>query len=92
MVGQFFGHTHNAEIEMFYDLDDPSRAVNVAYLANSVTTFANLNPGYRIYTIDGEYPGTSWQVLDFETYIMNLTEANASGQATWKLEYSAKVS
>lgn len=92
VVGQFFGHTHNAEIEMFYDLAEPSRAVSVAYLASSVTTFANLSPSYRIYTVDGDYAGTSWQVLDFETYYLNLTEANASGQATWKLEYSAKVS
>lgn len=33
------------------------------------------------------------QVLDHETYVMNLTEANLSSkkQPQWKLEYRAKV-
>ena len=26
VVGQFFGHTHNDEFEIFYDEKDPSRA------------------------------------------------------------------
>ena len=65
----------------------------MAYITGSVTTYGFNNPGYRIYTVDGLYPNTTWQVLDHETYFTNLTEANLkgpSGNPEWKLEYSAK--
>ena len=96
IVGQFFGHTHNDEFEIFYDLEDTSRAVSVAYLVGSVTPYSNLNPGYRIYTMDGFYSNTSWQVLDHDNYLMNLTESNEMTRGVlnspvWKKEYSAKV-
>lgn len=76
---------------MFYDLNNLTRAVGVAYISGSVTTYSYLNPSYRIYTVDGNYPQSSYQVLDHETYFMNLTEANLLGKPDWKKEYSAKV-
>ena len=33
-----------------------------------------------IYSIDGAYPGSSWQVLDYDNYFLNLTEANLNGK------------
>lgn len=36
--------------------------------------------GYRVYVVDGNYKGSSRQVLDHETYILNLTEANRKPQ------------
>ena len=91
MRGQFFGHTHDDEIELFYDLNDVTRATNIAYLGPSVTTFSNRNPGYRIYTVDGFYANTTWRVLDHQTNYLNISEANLSGVPKWKIEYSAKV-
>ncbi|CAN7988622.1 unnamed protein product [Ixodes hexagonus] len=90
--GQFFGHTHMDELEVFYDPANAKRALNVAYLAPSVTTFNSGHPAFRVYTVDGNYPNSTWTVLDHETYIMNLTEANASpdDEPVWKLEYTAK--
>ncbi|XP_034034232.1 sphingomyelin phosphodiesterase [Thalassophryne amazonica] len=76
ITGQFFGHTHKDEFQMFYDEDTMSRPLGVAFIAPSVTTYINLNPGYRVYFVDGNYQGSSRQVLDHETYILNLTEAN----------------
>ncbi|XP_067113677.1 sphingomyelin phosphodiesterase [Osmerus mordax] len=76
ITGQFFGHTHLDEFQMFYDEATMTRAVGVAFIAPSVTTYINLNPGYRVYFVDGNYPGSSRMVLDHETYILNLTEAN----------------
>lgn len=76
ITGQFFGHTHVDEFQMFYDEDTMSRPLSVAYIAPSVTTYVNLNPGYRVYYVDGNYPGSSRFVVDHETYILNLTEAN----------------
>ncbi|XP_050417111.1 sphingomyelin phosphodiesterase [Patella vulgata] len=90
IVGQFFGHTHGDHFEVFYDEKDFKRPTGVAYICPSVTTFPQLNPAFRIYTIDGNYTGSSWAVLDHETYIMNLTSANLYNKPEWKLEYSAK--
>ncbi len=91
ITGQFFGHTHYDHMEIFYDPEtDYVRPVSVAFIAPSVTAFYNLNPGFRIYTMDGYYFNSSWCVLDHETYIMNLTEANLFGQPKWRKEYTLK--
>ena len=81
-----------SEFSLFYDLANNTRATNVAYLGPSVTTLAYLNPGYKIYTVDGHYKNSSWQILDFETKYLNLTEANLYNVTKWRSEYSAKVS
>ncbi|XP_078393279.1 sphingomyelin phosphodiesterase [Cetorhinus maximus] len=87
IAAQFFGHTHVDEFEVFYDEETLSRAVSVAFIAPSVTTYINLNPGFRIYLIDGNYSESSHLVLDHETYILNLTEANESVNPKWVLLY-----
>ncbi|XP_078078761.1 sphingomyelin phosphodiesterase isoform X2 [Mustelus asterias] len=87
IAAQFFGHTHVDEFEVFYDEETLSRAVSVAFIAPSVTTYINLNPGFRIYHIDGDYSKSSHLVLDHETYILNLTEANESVNPKWFLLY-----
>uniref|UniRef100_A0A3B3ZYD7 Sphingomyelin phosphodiesterase n=1 Tax=Periophthalmus magnuspinnatus TaxID=409849 RepID=A0A3B3ZYD7_9GOBI len=76
IAGQFFGHTHTDEFQMFYDEETLTRPLSVAFVAPSVTTYVNLNPGYRVYVVDGNYSNSSRMVLDHETYILNLTEAN----------------
>lgn len=91
IAAQFFGHTHLDEFEIFYDEETLSRPLSVAFIAPSVTTFINLNPGFRVYQVDGEYPESSHVVLDHETYILNLTEANKkpNEDPPWRLLYSA---
>lgn len=94
--GQFFGHTHTGEFEVFYDKDGidkaPKRArlrkskrqveneswqpISVGFIGPSITTFVGLNPGFRTYTID---PNQNFMPVDFDTYYMNLTEANLQG-------------
>lgn len=91
MAGQFFGHTHVDEFEVFYDEETLSRPLSVAFLAPSATTYIGLNPGYRVYQIDGNYPGSSHVVLDHETYILNLTQANEPGATPhWQRLYRAR--
>lgn len=53
--------------------------------------------GYRVYNVDGNYKGSSRFVLDHETYILNLTEANHSPETgkpvkdpKWGLLYRAR--
>lgn len=54
--GQFYGHTHSDEFEVFFDHDQLNLAkstseltelspVNTAFLAPSLTTFVGANPG-----------------------------------------------
>lgn len=45
IAAQFFGHTHLDEFELFYDEETLSRPVSIAFVAPSVTTYINLNPG-----------------------------------------------
>merc|ERR1711970_436993 len=80
VTAQFYGHTHNDEFMVFYDTEDNSRAVNFGFVAPSVTTFTDLNPAYRIYTVDAGYEGASYRVLESETYIFDMTAANMAGQ------------
>uniref|UniRef100_G1S6I2 Sphingomyelin phosphodiesterase n=1 Tax=Nomascus leucogenys TaxID=61853 RepID=G1S6I2_NOMLE len=91
LAAQFFGHTHVDEFEVFYDEETLSRPLAVAFLAPSATTYIGLNPGYRVYQIDGNYSGSSHVVLDHETYILNLTQANIPGAIPhWQLLYRAR--
>ncbi|KFM77578.1 Sphingomyelin phosphodiesterase, partial [Stegodyphus mimosarum] len=91
VMAQFFGHTHKDEFEIFYDKSGPKpRPTNIIYIGPSVTTYDGVNPGYRIYTVDGNYPRSSRVVLDHETYYLNLTEANSHMEPVWRFEYSAK--
>ncbi|CAD5118656.1 DgyrCDS7344 [Dimorphilus gyrociliatus] len=66
-------------------LQDPT-----AYVSPSVTTYPNLNPGYRVYTVDGVRINSTFHVLDHETYYLDLDEANRTNIPNWKKEYSAK--
>ena len=106
-------------MHLYYDPADEARVTAVSYLGPAITPYEGYNPGYRIYTIDGNYANSSWVsrlegvgwligrllfagpavieefilqvVLDHETYIANLTEANESGNSPkWIKEYSAK--
>ncbi|CAF1215109.1 unnamed protein product [Adineta steineri] len=90
IAGQFFGHVHSDEFTVFYDEIDQKRAVSVAYIGPSVTTFSNLNPGYRIFTIDGDYSNSSYWALDHRTVIMNLTETNIQNTTIFHEEYNAR--
>uniref|UniRef100_A0A8C8VJM0 Sphingomyelin phosphodiesterase n=1 Tax=Pelusios castaneus TaxID=367368 RepID=A0A8C8VJM0_9SAUR len=52
---------------------------------------ALLPTGYRVYQLDGDHPASSHMVLDHETYILNLTEANLPGAVPrWQQLYRAR--
>src|SRR4051812_38003261 len=88
VVAQMYGHTHDDEFELLSG-GSPAAPVCPIFLAPSVTSVGDHNPSYRIYYLDP----TSWQVLDYEQFIMNVTDANDAGNDTlpsWVLEYSAQ--
>lgn len=49
IAGQFNGHTHNDEFNVFYDINNPSKPINVAWNGGSITAWAKLNPNYKVY-------------------------------------------
>lgn len=55
-----------------------------------MTPYWNLNPGYRIYYIDGDHKDTTTLVIDHETWILNLEEANLIDMPVWRKSYSAR--
>ncbi|KAI6224331.1 Sphingomyelin phosphodiesterase [Aphelenchoides fujianensis] len=89
---QFFGHVHTDSFTVFYENmnDFRSRPVSVLFSAPSVTTFDNLNPAYRVYYIDGNYERSTYEVLDFDTYFLNLSRPQGYPDPQWEFLYSAK--
>jgi sphingomyelin phosphodiesterase len=60
------------------------------YIGPSLTSESFLNPGYRIFSMDGDYPGSSYWVLDHRTVIMNLTASNMYNKTIFVDEYDAR--
>jgi len=90
IAGQFYGHVHSEGLIMFYDEIDSKRPVSMAYIGPSVTTYSHYNPGYRTYTIDGQYNGSSYWTLDYHTTIMNITASNLMDEPRFAREYDAR--
>lgn len=82
---QFVGHTHADEFNIFYSRDNPTQALNVMWNGGSTTAFNDVNPNYRIMTMDTQ----TYQINRHETWIYNLTAANLSPNQnpTWFKEY-----
>ena len=98
-IGQFYGHTHSDEFELFFDHDQLNLAkstkeltelspVSIAYLAPSMTTFVVTNPGYRIYEVDAD----TLEVINYHNYFLDLPHANKQSEDnpkhTPEFEYS----
>ncbi|KAK0180254.1 hypothetical protein PV327_005918 [Microctonus hyperodae] len=91
IVAQFFGHTHYDEFQVFYDTTNLKRALGIAYVGPSVSPYYDLNPGYRIYYVDGDHSETTRMVVDHETWIMDLQEANRNNNyPTWQKLYNVR--
>ena len=58
-MNQFMGHTHKDEFKMFYDTLSALRPTGFAFVTPSVTPHTDVNLAYRIYTIDGDYEGST---------------------------------
>ena len=64
---------------------------SVVYIAPGVTSYMGYNLGFRIYTIDGNYNGSSHALLDHESWYFDLAAANKNNVTKWQYSYSAKV-
>ncbi|XP_077294992.1 sphingomyelin phosphodiesterase 1-like [Arctopsyche grandis] len=88
ITAEFNGHTHNDEFKVYYEKKNSSKAIHVAWNGGSLTPYSFVNPNYRIFEVDSD---TS-EIIDFETWYYNLTEANLKPEElpTWYNEYSFK--
>jgi len=89
IVGQFYGHTHYDDFKIYFDGVEPTGSL---YIGASATTYTDLNPGYKVFHVDGARgPESTWEMADHETWIYNLTVANAAEvEPSWYKLYSAK--
>ena len=51
ITGQFHGHTHLDEFNIFFS-EDNLNVANVAWIGGSATSFIGLNSNYRLYYVD----------------------------------------
>jgi sphingomyelin phosphodiesterase len=90
IVGQLFGHIHEDLFQMVQATD--GSPAGVVHIAPSVTTYLNVNPSFRIYSMD---PNT-FHLIDYEQYYLNVTNANILAKQNrtedikFKLEYTAR--
>ncbi|CAD6992254.1 unnamed protein product [Ceratitis capitata] len=86
MIGGIFtGHTHVDELNVHYTSN--GHAVGISWNGGSLTTYSNKNPNYVVYEVEPK----SMQVVDYETWIFDLEQANVqgmSGKPEWFKEYS----
>ncbi|VDM56671.1 unnamed protein product [Angiostrongylus costaricensis] len=87
--GQFFGHAHTDYVTVFYeDMHNiSSNPIDVLYAAPSTTTFAGMNPAYRIYEINVT---DHFKVDNIMNYFADLEKTTVDRPPNWKLLYSAK--
>ncbi|KAK7076988.1 Sphingomyelin phosphodiesterase [Halocaridina rubra] len=90
IAGLFYGHTHKDHFMVFYDPVETTRPYHIGYIAGSQTPYSYLNPGYKVYTIDGDYAGSSYRVLDHENWVVDLELANLNDDPQFYHLYSAK--
>ncbi|GBP60803.1 Sphingomyelin phosphodiesterase [Eumeta japonica] len=71
IAAEFNGHTHSDEFKIFYSSVDGS-PINVAWNSGGATAYSHYNLNYKVVTVDT----ITYEPMDIENYIYNLTEAN----------------
>lgn len=82
IVAHFFGHTHSEEIHMIFENpEDPkSRPTGIIFATPSLTPMSAYNPAYRIYTIDGNYPGSTFVSFFYRNKVDCLLNVSATNR------------
>ncbi len=75
----FNGHTHLDEFRLIFDTTRTRNGDPVLTCQSISPVFRN-NPGYKLFTLNA----TNWELVDYETYTLDLTDQNAD----FKLAYS----
>lgn len=86
ITGQFCGHTHENEFNVFYDQQNVKFATNAVFNGGSLTPYSYFNPNYAVYYVDK----ATLEVVDQEVYFLNLTGSNLNpgNEPQWSYSYS----
>ncbi|CAF2824061.1 unnamed protein product [Rotaria sp. Silwood2] len=85
-----YAEDHGEKVHVIGHIPSKHCLASFRYITLSLTTFSYLNPGYRVYPIDGNYHDSSYWVLDHHTVIMNLTATNMHNRTIFIDEYDAR--
>ncbi|XP_043796526.1 sphingomyelin phosphodiesterase 1-like [Apis laboriosa] len=82
---EFNGHTHNDEIAIFYNSDEPK---HIGWNGGSITAYSKLNPNYKIYVVNC----SNYAVIDYQNWMYDLSFANKNihVRPIWYKSYSFK--
>jgi sphingomyelin phosphodiesterase len=83
IVGNIYGHTHVDQYVVITNND--SVPIGTQFIAPSLTTYTNHNPSFRVFA----YDRTTFELLDYYQYHVNLTQAILDDQPTFVEFYSA---
>ncbi|KAF4540609.1 Ser thr protein phosphatase family protein [Lasiodiplodia theobromae] len=104
IAGIFWGHLHQDQLMVYYDYNlssgggsggslrnttdvDYARPLAWAHMAPSVTPLTGLNAGWTLYQVDAR----TFEVTNWQTFIANVSEANAWTEPVWQFEYDARA-
>ncbi|KAJ8922713.1 hypothetical protein NQ315_007748 [Exocentrus adspersus] len=87
ITGQFAGHTHRDELVVYYDDEEPSKAISMTWNGACVMS-DHANPSYKVFQVDAD----TFDVVDYEEWTFNLTLANLdpTKDIEWYKLYSFK--
>ena len=83
--GFFSGHTHLDDITPVSTYFEPKPIININYIAPPLTTYPGRNPSFRQFILDSN----TKNVIDYQQYRLNLTDANLKREANWYIVYNA---
>ena len=100
IAGIFFGHTHEDQLQIFYDylpaslngnirdttMVDYSKPLAMGFIGPSITPLSNNNAGYQIYQVDSK----TFEITGIQTYFANVSESLSWSTPIWKFEYDAR--
>jgi len=83
--GFFSGHIHTDDIAPVRTYFEPRPIININYIAPPLGTYPGRNPSFRQFIIDSN----TKNLIDYEQYRLNLTDANERRVADWFIAYKA---
>ena len=83
--GHFSGHSHLDDIAPVRTFFEPKPIININFVAPPLGTFSEKNPSFRMYIIDSN----TKNIIDYEQYRLNITDANIKKKAEWYIAYNA---
>merc|ERR1712176_1586908 len=63
VVGQYMGHTHQDHFALMYSEEPDRHPTGFQFISPSLTTYSNLRPSVRVFTLDGNHRKSTYRPL-----------------------------